>query len=72
MVSTELLETVAALSGDARVKLISHIEHTLNVDAIPVVAQQALVAGRVAAMEADPTFGEILDGNLADVRAFLA
>jgi len=72
MISTELRESVAALSADERIELIAHIEHTLGIeDAAPTAQQHAVVAQRAAQMKADSALGQSLDEHLADVQALL-
>lgn len=57
MVSNDLLERVAALSADERLKLVGYIESTLAGGVVPTPEQQAHVARRDAELRADPGLG---------------
>jgi len=73
MVSSELQASVAALSVDERIELIAHIERTLDAPEYdPDTDQHALVASRVAEMQANPTLGISLDKHRDALRALPA
>lgn len=72
MISTELRESVAALTPDERIELIAHIEQTLDdADAVPTEEQHALVSRRASQMKTDPTIGQSVDQHLADAQTLL-
>ena len=72
MVSTQLRESVDALSDDERIELIAYIERSLEADAEPTADQHALVVDRVAEMRADPRLGDSFADNVAAARALIA
>ena len=72
MVSSELLERVAALSEDDRVQLAVYIQETLGAGGVPDAEQQALVEGRDDEMRANLELGLSKDEAVAALRALRA
>ena len=70
MVSTDLLASVAALSEDERIELITYIENTLDTsEAVPSPEQHGVVSGRVAEMRANPELGMSKDEAISALWA---